>query len=1145
MTQIFRGWRGLANSQGDKPFRSITNYLQIYFRVKLVIYFIMLMAYGLWQMAYSKWRIACSLLLTILCFNMCIYAQEQPGNQGAATGHTQQPRTVLRGEVRSVVDGSPLEGVSIKVQGQRQAGRTNANGNFSMTLDREVGKVTFTIVGYLKQEVPYKANEYLDVKLKVSQHTLEEVEVVTTGYQKIPKERATGSFEFVDNKLLNRKVSTDFVSRLEDVVPSIASSKVFNNRGDLLNINIRGVSTMRSERWPLIVIDGVPYPARNADYGMGTFNNINPNDIENVTILKDAAASSIWGAQSGNGVIIITTKKGKFNQPFQLSINSNLSISSKPDLYYYPQMSSKDYIEAETFLFDKGYWDTKMYRFGNNLTPVIQLYKQRKEGSLSAAEVEAELERLRSIDMREDFMKYVYRKAVNQQYSVQLRGGGEKVNTSVSLGYDKNLGNLVTTTFDRFTARTLTQVRPIDRLQIDIGATYTESKRIESYDPMGYNFMGRGQANFPYMEMADAQGRPLVVDAINNSPIFRDTIAGGRLLDWKYRPIAELHESSATNRAKETFLTLAPTYQITDDIKISGLYSYQRSYQPIQYWRGMGSVYQREQLNLYANWNKDEITWNIPLGDYLNIQHWNAATHQVRGQVDYNKEWGGRHAVNAIMGAEVREVDREMTTSVYQGYDPNTGSFKPVRYGASVPVLNGLGGASTLVDYNQRLQYLNRFTSYFANAAYTYHRRYTLSVSMRKDASNLFGVKSNDRGQPFWSVGGAWLLSDEVFMQGAGVQFLKLRATYGYNGNVNMGTAAYPIMEVQNAPHYMTNQTYAMMMAPPNPQLRWERVGMLNLGLDFAAKDNRLSGAIEYYIKRPKDLIAPSPIDPTTGFNSWSINSADLDTRGWDISLQGIPVQRTHFQWTGNLVFSYNRTKVSKSYLADDLGKNYIAGPNTRLLTPIEGMDLYSVLTYRWAGLDPQTGEPRGYVEGEVSKDYIAMTNAPVTELDNHGPAMPLYFGSLRNSFRYRQLELSFNISYQLGHKFLRSTFDNRFFVDKGVGHSDYAHRWQKPGDEHITDVPSLGYPDNPTASEFYRFTSAFVEKGDQVKLRDIQLSYQLPGWKRVGVKNARVYAYFQNIGTIWRANKKGVDPEYGQAVPDPLMCSFGLNFNL
>ncbi|NJI73199.1 SusC/RagA family TonB-linked outer membrane protein [Sphingobacterium kitahiroshimense] len=1053
---------------------------------------------------------------------------------------------VLQGTVISAVDKKPLQAVSVRVESDNVKTSTKKDGSFSIAISQRSGKVKFTSVGYKTLELDYTSGVVLSVQLNPVENQIDEVEVVSTGYQKIPKERATGSFEFVDNKLFNRKVSADFVSRLEDVVPSISTNKTYApNRGRYLGIKIRGESTMNSDINPLVVIDGVPYPWSFDKY-IGTFNNINPNDIENITVLKDAAASSIWGAQSGNGVIVITTKRGKYNQPFQLSVNSNVTIAQKPDLYYYSQMNTSDYIDLEKELFDKGYWNSRMNRYDVNLTPVIQLLKKHKEGDLNQLDLNRQLDVLRGIDMREDFLKYIYRESMNQQYNVQLSGGSEKMNTSFSIGYDKNLDDVVTSSYNRLTVKNNTQLRPIKNLTLDLGITYTESKRKDANTAMvGYNLMGRGQGNAPYMKMADEHGNPLVVDAIGFNPIFRDTVAGGRLLDWKYRPLDELYDTHILTNIRETFLNTKVNYQILPSLNASLQYAYQRAVQPIENWQGIGSVHLRETINYRASWDKDKVTWNLPVGDYLNTSHNNNDTHQARYQMDFQKNWNELHDLNAIAGVEVRQIRSSVQNTAYWGYDPEFLTHQPVQTGKLIPALNGTAGQVFLYDYSYLGAYTNRYTSYFTNATYTYNNRYIFSGSARKDASNLFGVKTNGRGQPFWSIGGAWLLSKESFINDQLFPLLKLRATYGYNGNVNNSTAAYPIINIQPSPDYTTGQPYASMQSPPNPNLRWERVGMLNLGLDFSFKD-RISGALEYYRKRSKDLIAGAMIDPTTGYSSLDINSADLDGRGVDISLNTVNINNNEFNWTSNLVFAYNRTKVVKSYIENRRGNNFIPGPYSSPMTAVEGYDLYSLLTYKWAGLDPTTGMPRGYLDGEISDDYFSIVfNSTIDDLENHGTSQPKYFGSFRNNFSYKNFEISFNISYQLGHKFMRSSFYNKYFIDQGVGHSDYARRWQKPGDEKWTDVPAFTYPNNNFAGELYYYSSALIERADQIKLRDIQLSYSVPLLKNTGIKNARVYAYIQNPGTIWRANKLGLDPEFGDAIPDPLSVSMGINFNL
>ena len=1052
---------------------------------------------------------------------------------------------VLRGTVVSAVDNKPLEGVSVRVEAEKGRTSTKKDGTFSLSVANLKGLVKFTYVGYKSQEVNYTSGVSLIVKLIPEDNKLEEVEVVSTGFQKIPKERATGSFEFVDNKLFNRKVSTDFVSRLEDVVPGFSASKDNANvRGDLLAVNIRGESTLRSEKWPLVVIDGVPYEGRFGNFGIGTFNNINPNDIENITVLKDAAASSIWGAKAGNGVIVITTKRAKFNEKVNVAVNANVSIKNRPDLFYYPQMKTSDYIGATRELFTKGRYNKDFGNWKKNPEPIVWLMKDQRDGKITEDELNAELDRLGNIDMRDDFMKYIYRKSINQQYSVRINAGGEKINTSIGVGYDKNLEELVTSGYNRVTLQSNTQVKPVKDLLINVGITYTESKKTKSFLPVEYNRLAKGVSNYPYMQLADEQGNPLDVDISSFHPTFRDTVANGRLLDWNYNPLNELYESKQTQINRDLLANVSAQYNLPFGATVNGLYAYQRNLNPITEWRSLSTFTQRDQINMFANWDDQKVYWNYPVGDFFKEYTWNSFTHQGRLTAEYNRKWN-KHTVSLLAGYDIRSMVKDFRVAQYYGFDPENGTFQTMHTGKVVKYLNGMSGENTLPDNNFYQELYNRFVSYYGNSAYTYMDRYILSASFRKDASNLFGVKTNDKGQPFWSVGGAWIISDEPFFDKDVFSLLKLRATYGYNGNVNTGVSAYPIMNVATNPNSITGQNYAQISTPPNPALRWERVGNLNLGLDFAFKGSVLNGSVEYYHKTPKDLVAPGQIDPTTGFTSLTMNTANLETKGWDISVNARPINGKDWTWNSNLVFAYSKTMVTKSFMAADLAWLYIGHELSTQATPIEGMNLYSLLTYKWAGLDPEDGTPRAYLNGEISKDYYAITSTKVAELENHGSQIPLYFGSYRNSVRFKNLELSWNLSYQLGHKFIRSSFYNNTFLDLKVGHPDYALRWQKPGDEMLTDVPAFTYPNNPTGSDIYKSSSVMVENAGQIKLRDIQISLQLPQLASYGLKNLRIYGYFQNVGTIWRGNKKGIDPEYGSWVPDPLMLSFGLNFNL
>ncbi|VTR34743.1 SusC/RagA family TonB-linked outer membrane protein [Sphingobacterium thalpophilum] len=1072
-----------------------------------------------------------STLLSILWFSMFSLSAQTPRKDSGAGGPMD---FILQGIVVSASDGKPLQGVSVRVDAENLRTSCKKDGTFNLSVQHRKGKVRFTCLGFKPLDTGYVTGVPLTIKLLPLENQLEEVEVVSTGYQKIPKERATGSFEFVDSKLLNRKVSMDFLSRLEDVVTSISATKVYGeNRGVLPNINIRGRSSIRSNIWPLIVVDGFPYN--------GDFNNINPNDIENVTILKDAAASSIWGAQSGNGIIVVTTKKGKFNSRFSVAVNSNLTVENKPDLYYLPQMNSSDFIDVELMLNEKGYYKNRMDNRSFIMSPVVKLLKRFRDGKITGDQLEASIDQLRNVDMRDDFLKYVYRNPIRQQYNVQLSGGGNLLSTIFSFGYDRQLNRLVTSSADRVSIKNNTVFRPTSKLEFTLGTQYTEYGTKDSYMPVAYNEMGLGYGNYPYMRLADYNGTALIVDAIGLNADFRDTIGGGRLLDWNYRPLDELHQSTMKGSTKETMLSFSSSYALSPQLKFSVLYNYRTSAKQDEYWRGIGTVQQRTEINYFTSWDKEGIRWNMPVGDFLQTFIQRSASHQGRVQAMYHKAFNSQHELSLLAGAEVRQQVDEVNTSTFYGYDPETMSYQPVDLVTYHPYLNGMSGTKRIPDYNQKGRLTNRYTSFFVNGSYTILGRYVLSASARKDASNLFGVRTNDKGQPFWSVGAAWTVSGEPFFPKEVLDFLKFRMTHGYNGNVNNSTSALPVIYKSMQTHYLTGLPYAYMLNPPNPMLRWETVGMWNWGLDFRALNDRLGGSLEYYIKSPKDLIAETRIDLTTGFSTSNVNSANLKGKGIDLTLYAINMKTKNFEWRTDANLAYSRTKVTKSFIAEPLGKYYLSGAFGNIVTPVEGGDLYGLISYKWAGLDPVDGSPQGYVNGEISKDYFAIVNdTRLDQMDNLGSVLPLYFGSIRNSFRYKKFDLSFNISLQLGHKFMRKSIDYSALITGFVGHSDYALRWQNPGDELRTNVPAFNYPANYNADYFYNYSSALVASADQIKWRDLQLGFN-PIVK--GLQDCRIYLYCNNIMKIWRANKYGIDPEFGNNPPDPFACSLGLSF--
>lgn len=942
---------------------------------------------------------------------------------------------------------------------------------------------------------------------------LEEVEV-STGYQTLPAERATGSFEQVSEKLFNRQVSTDVISRLDGIMPSL----LFDKRGPTDVLRVRGLSSVGlSDSHPLIILDNFPYE--------GSLDAINPNDVASVTLLKDAASASIWGARAGNGVLVITTKKGRFDQPFQLSATSNVNIQEKRDLFYQPQVASTDYIDIEKMLFSDGVYDSKLSntRTWPVVTPVVDILDAQRRGLLTEAEARAKINALRGVDLRDELTRYFYREAIMQQYALSLRGGSNRVNTLFSAGFDRNLQSERGNGYTRTTIRNQTSLRPDDKLTMDIGIAYSASNR-QSNSP-GTITMGTGQGIYPYAALVDENGRSAIIPRDRRAG-YADTVGAGRLLDWHYRPYEELTLGDNTSKSKNLLFSFSARYQWNAYLstEIRGQYENQWTY--AQQLQDEHSYYVRNLINTFTQPSGSNVIRPVPLGSILDGSRSNLQAHGFRGQTNYRRDWS-IHSIAAIAGGEIRHAGTESNSDRLYGYDAGLRISQGVDYINRYPRYNSSLSNIPYMVSSQRTT--TRFVSLYANASYTLADRYTVSASARRDASNLFGVATNNKWSPFWSAGLVWNIANEPFYQLSYMPYLKLRTTYGHAGNTDNDRPAVTTIDYRGVTT-LGRFPYAIISNPPNPELRWEDVATWNVGLDFSTRGRTLGGSLEYYIKTASDLIALVEADRTSGFSSFSRNSAVLQNHGFDISLYGRHGKGS-FGWLWDVSFSHTRNKVLEYYYSPISYSNAVTqGGNT--LTPFVGRPAYALLSYRFAGLDPETGDPMGYLNGEISKDYIGMIQlATENDVILHGTAMPPFFGSLRNTFQWNNLSVSANVTFRFGYFFRRNTVMYYPILSGSTFniHGDYYKRWQRPGDEAHTTVPSMLIPGNAVRDAFYRDSEATAERGDHIRLQDVNLSYVFRGNTRKWffIREIRATLYARNLGLVWKTNSAGLDPDY------------------
>jgi len=1037
----------------------------------------------------------------------------------------------------------PVQGATIIVKGGTQQTETNENGEFTLFgINDEINlNIVITSVNYEPQEVNWQGEQELDIRLKQHISQLGQVSVVSTGYQKLARGNTPGSFTKIDNELLNRAVSTNILDRLDGVTSGLIFNKNTNLSNANLNqspISIRGRSTIFANPNPLIVIDNFPYT--------GDVNNINPNDVDNITVLKDADAASIWGAYSGNGVIVITTKKGKYNQPLKLSFNSNITVTQKPDQYYLPFMNSSDFIDVEQYLVDSGFYKSLEVNPSHPLlSPAVEIMILKRDGKITESEANAQLDILRTQDKRKDIDKYFYRHGVNQQYALSASGGSGNNNYYFSVGYDKNLSTLERNEFNRITLTANNSFAWFKKkLELNTGIIFTASTQLNNNSGIINNI------TYPYAKVADDNGNPLIVYR-DLRQSYKDAVAGPNqdtLLDWGFRPLEDLRNSDNSTKTNDYRINADVKYNIIKGLDLTALYSYNKGYTDLENYQNQQTYFTRNLINQFTQVESGVVTHHIPLGGILDETDNRYEAHNVRSQLNYSRLWSNssnskKHAINAIAGAEVRSYKTQRDDTRLYGYNKDLQTSTAVDYDHAFPLYYAPFITSRIDYRNRNKGTTDAYVSYYINAKYIFQSRYILSISARKDESNLFGVKANQKGVPLWSAGVSWDLSQENFYHVGWMPFLKVRATNGYNGNVDRSVSAFTTAQIDPGPNNW-NIIPATIVNPPNPSLRWEKNHMTNLGVDFAAKNNIIEGSLEYYIRKGIDLIGKSPLDPTTGVTTFTGNSADMKGKGVDIIIHSRNINHNQFKWYSTFLFSHAEDKVT-NYKVQQAQIWYYCDPGT--LSPLTGRPLYSIYSFKWMGLNPLTGDPQGSLKDSVSSNYDAIySSSDLANLKYIGPANPTFFGSLRNTFNWKQFELSFNITWKWGYYFRRSSINYYNLFNTQVGHPDYEKRWQHPGDEKTTSVPSRVYPANAERDAFYTYSDILVEKGDHIRLQDLQVSYNLnkSQYKALPVQALRIYLYANNIGIIWRANHYGIDPDYVNSMPNPRSIAAGVKLD-
>ncbi|RYD97277.1 MAG: SusC/RagA family TonB-linked outer membrane protein [Sphingobacteriales bacterium] len=1044
-------------------------------------------------------------------------------------GHAQR----LKLNVYDAQHKQPIAGAKISVLNSGKVQTSDANGNVSFQLPSGSCQLAVSSIGYdsLKLKIQLLGDTLVSIGLQPKTLMLDSV-VVSTGYQSMAKEKVTGSFNVVDGKRYNEQIGSNALERLRHVVNGVAP---VTDRIASLGQNamlVRGMSTLTpTVQRPLIIVDGFEY--------QGDLDNINPNDIAEVTFLKDAAAGAIWGAKAANGVIVMNTKKGKYQKALAITALANITLGNKPNLYYDRQIATADLIGVEQLLF------AHKYRFADTaritrppFSEAYELMFAQSKGTISKSELADALNTLGQKDVRDDFMRYFYQNEVNQQFALNLSGGAHAFSWYVSAGRDQNVSTL-DAKYNRNTLRLSNQLQLSKLITAGLDLAYTGS-HTQTGKP-AYGSIKTNIGALPvYSSLADGQGGAVPLYAYYRKG-FIDEIGGGQLLDWRYYPLTDYQYSATRGHTNDINATLSLDAKLLDWLKLSAKYRVQQQQSLQQTNNTVQSYYTRNLINMFTQVAANGgLSYRVPMGDILDEVQEQVGAQNIRLQLNADKKLE-RFNLNMLLGTEWNERKINGQNNRFYGYNAELLTNAPVDVINMYP--SYMTGSGALIPAMTDFRGLNnRFISYYANAMLSYEDKYSLTASARRDASNLFGQATNDRWKPLWSIGSAWWLSKEKWMHPRWVQQLKLRGSYGKQGNIDPGKVAVTTLSYGSINPF-TLLPRGFVVNYPNPDLRWEEVGMLNLGVDFSLFKGRLSGSVEHYRKYLNDLYASVQIDRTTGIASGSVmrNVGQARGKGWDIELKA----NQHFgglRINTDLIINTYTDKITRLNTDTQVARQLMSAG----FGVVEGYSTFALFAYPWAGLDSQNGDPMGYYNGEVSKDYNLIVNqTTLREAAYLGSQLPRLFGSFGLGFNWKDLSLACRFSYKLDYYFRNTSIDYGALVSQLNGHADYAERWQNPGDELSTNVPSFVYPINSLRDQFYTNSAILYEKGNQVRLQYVNLSYRLTpkNWRGLPLKAMSVTLVANELGVIWRSNRLGLDPDAG-FLPRVARFSFGLSTN-
>ncbi|SEA93781.1 TonB-linked outer membrane protein, SusC/RagA family [Chitinophaga terrae (ex Kim and Jung 2007)] len=961
-----------------------------------------------------------------------------------------QSRTVT-GRVTDAKDGSGIPGATIQIKGTSKGTVTNPEGSFTLQVDGNATLV-FSFIGYEQKEVPVGNASTVNVSLKTDAKSLEEV--IVTGYTVEKKVNSTIAASTISGAKINNVALPDVNQMLQGNAPGVAVSTNSGQPGAKTEVRIRGVGSISASNAPIYVVDGVIVSSGDFTQNTATYDvisSINPADIENITVLKDASATALYGSRGSNGVIVITTKSGKKGVN---KINFNAKYGVQNLARTIPMMNSSELLQYQREAMKNA---TK-----NDGTPTFteaQILANRPDYLA---------------DINTDWMDLAFRTGKTQSYGINASGGNEKTLFYASGDYFKQDGILVGSNFSRYNGRLNVDHKFNDKfdLSFKVNGSYTDMRSASAGNSYSSPLMG-ALSNVPYIPAYDDNGnitngyiagQPGTVgwDHFSSIPSsYRPVLRGGNFLST----VANNYNKSNTG---QTVFNVALGYNIIDGLRFVVKGSAEITNIREKQWTSPNS---------YDGRNYSGYLYNV---------NTNMGLYTTQQLLTYNFTVKKDHSFRLLAGNEYSFSNRVWNYSAKNGF-PSQASQVP-------------DAGSTYFDMaGDELNYA--FQALIGKVDYDYKNKYFLSGSYRRDGSSRFPKDS--RYGNFYSVGAAWRIIEEEWMKNVSwLNDLKVRSSYGVMGNAE-GLGNYPYQPLYSLVGSYDGQSVAYLKQPANLNLSWEKQNLFDVGIDVAVLNRRLYGSFGFYDKRSSALLMEKPVSMTTGFSTMTMNVGKMMNQGFEITVGGVPVQTKNFQWTSDLNFATLKNKVLS------LGGDQAIPSGTRQRIEV-GMPFGSWYMPIWAGVNPETGAAQWIgADGKPTSVYTEAVRQYAGQL------LPKITGGFTNKFNYKDFDLSVFITFSAGNKAYnsnRANLESDGGNTTGNQAKDALDHWQKPGD--ISDRPKViwGNGSGSTSSSTRFLEDVSYAKLRNVQL-GYNLPKSL--LRRTKLQNLRVYAQAENLYTL------------------------------